>query len=58
MGFFKGLTKLIINVAELPVAGVKDVFTLGGNEAVCDNDGSYIKDKLEEIKEDLEDFDN
>lgn len=55
MGLFSAITKVVIDVATLPVDVVKDVFTLGG---VCTGrDKPYTVQKLEQIKEDSEDAD-
>ncbi len=48
MGLFGKLVATAVNVATLPVAVVKDVVTFGG---VATENGSYIVDKLKQIKD-------
>jgi len=50
MGLFGKMVATAINVATLPVAVVKDVFTLG-NAANADSQRSYTAQKLEQIKD-------
>jgi hypothetical protein len=52
MSLFGAIVRTVVNVATLPVAIVKDVFTLGG---VCtEQDKPYTAQKLEQIKEEAE----
>ncbi len=53
MGLFSALVKTTIEVVTLPGAVVKDVVTLGG--VVTDEDETYTKQKLEEIKKAAQD---
>lgn len=53
MSLFSAFVKVAVDVATLPVAVVKDVFTLGG--AATEQDKSYTAQKLQEIKDDSED---
>jgi len=50
MGLFGKLVATAVNVATLPVAVVKDVFTLG-NAANAATQRSYTVQKLEQIKD-------
>jgi hypothetical protein len=52
MGLFGKIVKTAINVATLPVAVTKDIFTLGGSSG---GTGSYTVKKLEQIKEEADD---
>lgn len=49
MGLFGKLVATAVNVATLPIAVTKDVFTLGG---AAGGTGSYTSKKLNHIKED------
>jgi hypothetical protein len=51
MSFFSSLTRTIIDMAETPVAIVKDVATLGG--ALTDQQEPYTIQKLKEVEKDL-----
>ncbi len=48
------LFEAVVGVVTLPVAAVKDVITLGGIST--DNGQPYLKDKIEEIAEKLNEF--
>lgn len=48
MSLFGRLVSTAVNVATLPVAVTKDVFTLGG---LSTENGSYIIQKLKQIKD-------
>lgn len=52
MGLFASIVKLGLDVATTPIAVVKDVVTLGG---ITTETESAIKQKIEQIDEDLED---
>lgn len=52
MSLFEKLVKTAVNVATLPAAIVKDVVTMGG---IATGHQSYIAEKLDEIKRDVED---
>jgi len=52
MGFFKKLTKGVIDTALLPVEVVKDVATLGG--VSVDEDEPFTKKRLKKVLDDLE----
>lgn len=51
MGLFGKIVATAINVATLPVAVTKDVFTLGGSAG---GTGSYTVKKLQQIKDEAE----
>lgn len=53
MGLFGKLVKTAFNVAELPLAVVKDVVTLGG--VAQDRNESHTRELVEKIKEDADD---
>lgn len=53
MSLFSALVKVAVDVATLPVAVVKDVFTLGG--VATEQDKPYTAQKLQQIKDDAED---
>ena len=55
MGLFSAMVKVAVDMATLPVDLVKDVVTLGGIST--DNGGSYVAEKLEQIKRDAEEAD-
>ncbi len=50
MKLFGQIVRTLVNVVELPVEVVKDVFTLGG--VVMDEPQSYTRKQLEKIAED------
>ena len=52
MSLFGKIVKTVVNVAELPVAAVKDVLTLGG--ITTEQDESYTRQQVEKIKEDAD----
>lgn len=52
MSFFGKLGRLVLDVAETPVAMIKDVATMGG--ALTDQDKPYTVKKLEEIGDDYD----
>lgn len=53
MSLFGALVRTVVNVATLPVAVVKDVYTLGG---VCtEQDKPYTVQKLKQIKDEADD---
>jgi len=52
MGFFKKLTKGVIDTALLPLDIVRDTLTLGG--AITDEEPA-TKDRLKKVLKDLED---
>jgi predicted amino acid-binding ACT domain protein len=52
MSIFGALVRTAVNVVTLPVAAVKDVFTLGG-VATCKPE-SYTSEKLKQIKREAE----
>lgn len=49
MKIFGQLVRTVVNVATLPVAVVKDVFTLGG--VATENGQPYTVEKLKQIKD-------
>ena len=53
MGLFGKIVATAVNVATIPVAVVKDVFTLGGVARYPG--GSYTVEKLKQIKDKAED---
>jgi hypothetical protein len=53
MKLFGQLVNTLVNVATLPVAVVKDVFTLGG--VATGNDGSYTAEQMQRIKDEAQD---
>ena len=52
MSLFGKIVRTAVNVATLPVAAVKDVYTLGG--IATEQPKSYTAQKLEQIKEEAE----
>jgi len=48
MSLFSALIKVAVETIQLPLAVVKDVVTLGGS---MNDNGSYVKEKLDDIKE-------
>jgi hypothetical protein len=55
MGLFSALTKIVIDVATLPIDIAKDALTLGG--IATEQDKPYTLQKLDQIKKDSEDVD-
>jgi hypothetical protein len=55
MSLFSALVKVTVDIATLPVAVVKDVFTLGNVTGWAYGEDSHTKQKLDEIKKDSED---
>ena len=53
MSLFGKIVRTAVNTAGLPVAAVKDVFTLGGTARVVPK--SFIVEQLEKIKDEAED---
>jgi hypothetical protein len=49
MGLFGQIVRTVVNVATLPVAVTKDVFTLGG--VATEQDEPYVVQKLQQIKD-------
>ncbi|MGA7887621.1 MAG: hypothetical protein WCA44_17945 [Acidobacteriaceae bacterium] len=53
MSLFGKVVRTVVNTAVLPVAVVKDVFTLGG---IATNNGTpYTAEQLQKIKDEAED---
>jgi len=53
MSLFGKIVKTAVNVAVLPIAIMKDVYTLGGT--VTEQDKPYTAQQLEKIKEEADD---
>lgn len=51
MGLFGKIVATAVNVATLPVAVAKDVFTLGGSAG---GTGSYMVKKVQQIKDEAQ----
>ena len=51
MGIFGAIIGTVIETAKLPIAIIKDIATLGG---VLNEHGSYITEKLEDIKDEAD----
>ena len=52
MGFFNNLAKLALDIAETPIAIVKDIATMGAQ--LTDEGKPYTQRKLEDMKEDFD----
>lgn len=52
MKLFGQLVRTVVNVAQLPVAVIKDVVTLGG--VISENGRTYTAKQLEKIKEEAQ----
>lgn len=53
MSLFGKFVKTVVNVVELPLEVVKDVYTLGG--VATGREHSYTREQLEKIKEEADD---
>jgi hypothetical protein len=54
VSLFGKVVRTVVNTATLPVAVVKDVFTLGGVSRPY-GEGSYIVEQLQKIKDEADD---